>query len=118
MPVTAKLSSKFYEKFGDEATNELVEWFNQVDAAYRSDLRDFNEINFERFDSKLRERLSQFEAGVGRRLAELDQKIETRTLSLRAEIGKEVAQAKTEMVRWMFGFWVTTVGMIFLARLI
>ena len=29
MPVTAKLSRKFYEKFGDELTNELVEWFNQ-----------------------------------------------------------------------------------------
>ena len=24
MPVTAKLSRKFYEKFGDELTNELV----------------------------------------------------------------------------------------------
>ena len=25
MPVTAKLSRKFYERFGDELTNELVE---------------------------------------------------------------------------------------------
>ena len=29
MPVTAKLSRKFYERFGDDLTNELVEWFNQ-----------------------------------------------------------------------------------------
>jgi len=28
MPVTAKLSRKFYERFGDDLTNELVEWFN------------------------------------------------------------------------------------------
>jgi len=32
MPVTAKLSRKFYETLGDEIANELVEWFNQVDA--------------------------------------------------------------------------------------
>ena len=30
MPVTAKLSRQFYEKFGDDITNELVEWFNKV----------------------------------------------------------------------------------------
>ena len=45
MPVTAKLSRKFYEKFGDELTNELVEWLNQVDATYRSDLRELNHAN-------------------------------------------------------------------------
>ncbi len=27
MPVTAKLSRKFYETFGDELANELVDWF-------------------------------------------------------------------------------------------
>lgn len=26
MPVTARLSRKFYERFGDDLTNELVEW--------------------------------------------------------------------------------------------
>ena len=36
VPVTAKLSRKFYEKFGDDIANELVEWFNMVDATYRA----------------------------------------------------------------------------------
>ena len=27
---------------GEEIANELVEWFNQVDAAYKADLREFN----------------------------------------------------------------------------
>ena len=58
MPLTAKLSRKFYETFGDELANELVEWLNQVDAAYRSDLRDLNELNFARFDAKLDARLA------------------------------------------------------------
>jgi len=53
MPVTAKLSRKFYEKLGDDVANELVEWFNLVDATYRSDLRELNELNFARFDAEL-----------------------------------------------------------------
>ena len=40
MPVTARLSRKFYETFGDEVVTELVNWFNEVDATYRSDLKD------------------------------------------------------------------------------
>ncbi len=58
MPVTAKLSRKFYETFGDDIANELVEWFNQVDATYRSDLRELNELNFARFDAKLQQRIA------------------------------------------------------------
>ena len=45
MPVTARLSRRFYEQFGDEVTNELVEWFNSVDATYRGDLRELNELD-------------------------------------------------------------------------
>ena len=32
MPVTARLSLRFYEKLGEDVANELVEWFNSVDA--------------------------------------------------------------------------------------
>jgi len=42
------LSRKFYEKFGDEIANELVQWFNAVDATYKADLRELNESNFQR----------------------------------------------------------------------
>ena len=54
MPVTAKLSRKFYEKLGDDVANELVEWFNVVDATYRSDLTQLNDLNFARFDANYR----------------------------------------------------------------
>jgi hypothetical protein len=67
MPVTARLSKGFYDRFGDEIANELVEWFNSVDATYRSDLKDPNERNFVRF-----------EAGLDRRAAEIDLAIERR----------------------------------------
>jgi len=84
MPVTAKLSRKFYEKLGDDVTNELVEWFNAVDAMYRSDLRELNELNFARFEAKLVSELGR---------------LETRMAVFEARI-----------IRWMFLFWVGTVG--------
>ena len=62
MPVTAKLSKAFYDKFGEGITNELVNWFNSVDATYRSDLRELNELNFARFDAKVGERLAELES--------------------------------------------------------
>ncbi len=52
MPVTAKLSKAFYQELGHEVTDELVDYLNDVDAAYRADLQDLNELNFARFDAK------------------------------------------------------------------
>jgi hypothetical protein len=70
MPVTAKLSKQFYDRLGEAVTNELVDWFNQVDAAYKSDLREMNEMNFVRFDAKLEQRFAEFDAKFEQRFAE------------------------------------------------
>jgi CRP-like cAMP-binding protein len=78
MPVTAKLSKQFYDRFGEAVTNELVDWFNQVDAAYKSDIRDMNELNFARFDAKLEQRFAEFDAKLEQRFAEFDAKLEQR----------------------------------------
>src|SRR5216110_3309091 len=89
--VTAKLSRKFYEKFGDELTNELVDWFNNVDATYRADLRELNELNFGRFDAKL-------EALEGR----FDSKLE----ALQGRLEARMAAFEARIIKWMFLFWV------------
>ena len=59
MPVTAKLSQKLYDKLGEDVANELVDWFNAVDATYRADLRALNELNFACSDAKLEQRLAE-----------------------------------------------------------
>ena len=64
MPVTAKLSRRFYEKFGDEIANELVEWFNQVDLTYRTELREINESHYARFEVKLEQKLADLRADL------------------------------------------------------
>ncbi len=66
MPVTAKLSRKFYEKFGDDIANELVNWFNSVDATYRTDLRELNDLNFARFEAKLDAKMADLKSELVR----------------------------------------------------
>ena len=90
MPVTARLSERFHDVLGEDVANELVDWFNAVDLTYRADLRELNELNFARFDSKLEQRLAELGA------------------ELRVEFRTELHQVRTELLRWMFGFWVTT----------
>ena len=68
MPVTVKRSRTLYDKLGEDAANELVEWFNQVDATYRADLRELNELNFARFDAKLGQRLAELESRLAWRM--------------------------------------------------
>jgi len=97
VPVTAKLSKKFYETLGEDVTNELVDWFNQVDATYRADLRELNELNFARFDAKLEQRLAELK---GQLIAELGK--------LEGDTTAAIAQAQSATVRWMFTFWAPT----------
>ena len=88
MPVTARLSKAFYDRFGEGPTNELVDWFNAVDATYRADLRELNELNFARFDAKLEQRLAQMESRWDKRFVELEARIEKRFVELEARIDK------------------------------
>jgi hypothetical protein len=112
MPVTAKLSRRFYEQFGDELTNELVGWFNSVDATYRSDLRELNENNFARFDAKLEQRIAALDA----RFDIADAKVDRRIAELREGLTAHLAAFETRLVRWMFTLWTTT--MVTLAGLL
>ena len=118
MPVTAKLSKRFYEVLGEEIATELVTWFNDVDATYRADLRELNELNFGRFDAKLGQRLAELDAKWGtrwteldakleRRLGELDAKLERQLAELRAELKTELAGVKAGL-KWMLAFWAPT----------
>ncbi len=128
MPLTAKLSKEFYDKFGNAVVDELVNWFNQVDATYKLELRDLNELNFARFDAKLEQRIAELRAELRTGLAALEARFETkleqRIAELRAELaaleGRLLARLgvvegrfgtlEGRLVRWMFLFWVASLG--------
>ena len=86
MPVTAKLSRKFYEKLGDDVAGELVDWFNAVDATYKSDLKEINDLNWQRLDVRLKY---------------MDAHLDSRLDRLRADL-----------MKWMFIYWSGTVAAI------
>jgi hypothetical protein len=115
VPVTAKLSRLFYERFGEQIANELVDWFNAVDATYRSDLRELNEINFARFEAKLEQRLAEFRAelvtmfekrfvAIEGRLSTLEREMQL----LRSEVRGDMKALEARLVKWMFLFWAGT----------
>jgi hypothetical protein len=86
MPVTARLSSRFYETFGDEIANDLVEWFNQVDATYREELQEQNDLNWGR---------------VSARMGEMEAR-------LRADMDVGLEKLRSDLLKWLFLFWTGT----------
>lgn len=75
-----------------------------VPTSYRSDLRELNELNFARFDAKLEQRLAELRAELRQDIGQL--RLETGTEFQR--IRTEMQQLRSELLRWMFGFWATT----------
>lgn len=78
-------------------TTELVEWLNLVDTSYRQEFRDLFEANFGRVEARLQameERIVQSEA------------------RLEARMDAKLADLKSELLKWMFVFWVGTMGTV------
>ena len=107
MPVTARLSRKFYDRFGDDIANELVNWFNAVDATYQASLKELNELNFARFD---------------KRVAEFGKSVDDRFAEAKVDLAERLGSFQSKMLMWMVGLWFAAIlafaGMYFaLARL-
>jgi cytochrome c-type biogenesis protein CcmH/NrfG len=66
-----------------------------VDATYRSELRELNELNYARFDAKLEQRVAE----------------------LRSDIQIGLERLETRLTKRLFGFWVaqaaTTAALVF-----
>jgi hypothetical protein len=137
MPVTAKLSLAFYEKLGEQVATELVDWFNAVDATYRADLRELNELNFARSDAKMEQRMSELGVKMERLEARLDARIDRLATALDGKLDGQVAahafatiearfdRQKAELdaalqtgfrkqMGWMILMWITTIAALIL----
>ena len=126
MPITVKLSGKFYETFGADLANELVELLNNVFTTFREDLRELNEANFARFEGKLAEKLTEMNGRWESRFATLDAKIEQmngrwegrfaafdakleqRLAEFNRDIADRLAQLESRLTWRMFAFWAPT----------
>jgi hypothetical protein len=72
---------------GDEATDDLMAWWDETMVANRAAIRETADLYFERFEAKLEKGL----AGVEGRLR------------------AEMAAQRADLLKWMFIFWVSTV---------
>ena len=101
MPVTARLSGKFYERFGDDVANELVEWFNAVDSTYQTQLKEINDLNWARMEA----RFDVFDA----RMNTFEARLEARMNTFESRMESQFQKFRSEMLLWMFAFWTATV---------
>lgn len=133
MPVAVRLSRNFYERFGDDATNELIALLNDVDFTYRAELKDAFAGSLAVFDAKFEQRLAEQMAGIDRRFADMDAKVERRFVEMDAKfesrfmglevsgerryaavnvefanVRGEIKNSQAVMIRWMFAFWVAS----------
>lgn len=90
MPLTLKLSEEFYERLGHKVADELVDALNAVDDSYRREFRELFQAHFGRLEDRMQGMEARFESRMDTRLAEL----------------------KAELLRWMFLFWVGTMGTV------
>ena len=91
MPITAKFSRQFYAKLGHGIADELVDWFNNVDATYRSEFRELFEVRFAQFDAKLEQRIAELKSEV---------------YGVKSELHVEISR----LLKWTFVFWLGTLG--------
>jgi hypothetical protein len=63
-----------------------LDWMNAVDTSYRQEFKDLFEANFGR--------------------------LEARMAALEARVDAGLADLKSELLRWMFLFWVGTMGTV------
>jgi hypothetical protein len=133
MPVTPTFSEDFYKRLGHGIAEEFVNWFNQAHTAFRTNLKELNELNYARFEAKLEQRIAELratlkeelahmagtlrqeiaavETKLSAQIAELDTKLSGRIASVEASGDKKLATLQAEvqslktMVRWLFGFW-------------
>jgi hypothetical protein len=103
MPLSARLSRKLYETFGDDAAHDMVDWMQQIDAQ-RSELRELNEANFARFAALLNEKFGELRGEFSSQSHRLEMRIDQLEIKLE--------QRSADLIRWSFVFWVGAVGAI------
>jgi hypothetical protein len=138
MPVTTTLLQKLRETLGDEAANDLVTWVDEATARELGHIREMAELHYSRFDARLEQRLAELRADlcgrIDRQGAELSGRIDRQGAELSGridgqrtefsgrfeelrtdlysrieEIRTELAIQRSDLIKWMFLFWVGTI---------
>ncbi|MBI4343028.1 MAG: hypothetical protein HY599_06645 [Candidatus Omnitrophica bacterium] len=117
MPITTQFSKRFYETLSHEVADELVAWFNQVDASYRTEFSELFKLHFDRFNDRLEREIgglrSELQREVGGLRSEMQGRFEAmegRFEAFQAKVEQRIAAAEVRLIRWMFVFWIGSIG--------
>ena len=91
MPIVS-VEKPLREKLGDDATDSLVHLINQAQNDQKKDVLTFVEDKFER------------------RLSEEIGKVDNRIKDVEGSLLAKISESKSDMIKWMFIFWVGQVG--------
>ena len=89
-----------------------------MDATYRADLRELNELNFSRFDAKLEQRLAELRAEFRSTIVLENEALRREMQAGLAEVRKEISALRietsslvnglrAELIKWAFIFFAT-----------
>jgi hypothetical protein len=121
MPRATQFSEEFYATLGHGIAEEFVSWFNTADQTYRAEFRELFDSNFRMFDAKLDQRTAELRSELQREILRLETKLEQRFAEVKADVARleermerrletGLAQLRAELIKWMFVFWIGTVG--------
>ena len=104
------------DKLGDEGVESLVKLFNHAEKEQKVDIIEFVEEKFERrlaeeyskLSLELRHEISNIEI----KLSKNDSNLEINLSKRISNVEKKVLETKSELIKWMFIFWVGQVGML------
>ena len=131
MTIAAKLSRKFYDRFGEDVANELVDLLNVIAANYKSDLREINDASWARFDARLEQRIAElradmhefrtdvgagvqlfktsigadmqlFKTSIGAEMQDFKTSIGAEMQALKKDVRVELKAVETRLIIWMF----------------
>lgn len=99
MPIAAGLSRKLYDTLGHEDAEAMVDWMQHVETQ-RSELRELNDLNFARVDSRFGEARTELDARFGDLRAEMDLRfaqVDARLDAMRTELDSRFGALRAEM---------------------
>lgn len=111
------------DKLGDEGVDALVALINAADSQTKADVLTFVEEKFERrlseeaakFSGRLTEEVTRLDRRITEEVTKLDHRITEEVAKLDVKLANlevRIAEAKADLIRWMFIFWVGQLGAI------
>ena len=117
MPIVS-VEKPLRDKLGDEATDSLINLINMGQDEQKTDVLAFVEEKFERrlseeisgVEKGLLAKISDVETELLAKLSDVETELLARISGVENRLGTKISENKSDMIKWMFIFWVGQFG--------